>query len=130
MHQPNEGLELLYTRDCTAWPETLENLRAALTQLELEIEPKLVAIDTLEQAHEYNFFASPTVHVDGVDVDPKARRVSRRNLGVGRPYFFQGRSYPVPPTPFLIQELRELYLRPAETEDTLTRPETPRTLQT
>lgn len=108
--EPNEGIELLYTRDCKAWPEALTNLRAALSELGIREEPRLIPIDTLEQAEIHGFFASPTIHLQGVDVDPKARRVTRRSLGVARPYFHQGRATASPPVDLIKQGLQELYL--------------------
>jgi hypothetical protein len=106
----NEGIELLYTRDCRAWPEALANLRQALGKLELKEEPRLVPVDTIDQARAYNFFASPTIHVNGIDIDPKARRISRRGLGSGRPYFFAGKASSVPPTELIVEGLQELFL--------------------
>lgn len=106
--QPNEGVELLYTRDCRSWPEALENLKKALQELDLPDEPRLVPIDTLDQARAYNFFASPTIHANGVDIDPKARRVKRRGLGIERPYLTNGRAYAVPPVELIKAGLTEL----------------------
>ncbi len=108
-YEPNQGIELLHTRDCRAWPEALKNLAAALKKLGLAEEPRLVTIDTLDQAHAYQFFASPTIHVNGIDIDPKGRRVSRRALGSGRPYFYAGQASSAPPTKLIIEGLRELY---------------------
>lgn len=106
---PNEGIELLYTRDCAAWREALQNLEAVCAELGIDEPPRLVAIDTLDQARLYNFFASPTIHVHGVDIDPGARRVSRRAVGAGRPYFSGGRAWPAPPRELIRTGLSELW---------------------
>ena len=108
--EPNEGIELLYTRDCRIWPEALRNLQTALATLNIREEPRLVPVDTLDQAEAYGFFASPTIHLSGIDVDPHARRISKRGLGSGRPYFYHGLAYPAPPVDLIAQSLRELYL--------------------
>src|SRR3989344_8442947 len=112
MNEPNEGIELLYTRDCRAWPEALQTLKAALAEVGLADEPQLIVIDTPEQAATYNFFASPTVHIHGQDADQMARRISRRGLGTGRPYFWGGRSLTAPSVAMLKRALLELYLKP------------------
>lgn len=109
MNEPNEGIELLYTRDCRAWPEALTNLKTALAELGITDEPQVIALDTMEQAQAYNFFASPTVHIHGQDADPHARRTGKRGLGTGRPYFEEGRSLPAPSVAFLKRALEELY---------------------
>lgn len=111
MREPNEGIEFLYTRDCQTWPEALSNLKVALKELGIANEPNIIAVDTPEQAEDYNFFASPTVHIDGVDADPHARRISKHGLGTGRPYFVNGRSYAAPPVELLIAALKELYYK-------------------
>lgn len=106
---PNEGIELLYTRDCPHWPVALQNLQQALRAVGINEEPQCVTIDTMEQAEQYNFFASPTIHVRGQDIDQRARRISRRGLGHGRPYFDQGHAVGVPPLALIVAGLKELY---------------------
>lgn len=116
MHEPNEGIELLYTRDCSAWPTALQNLKTALAELEITDEPTLIAMDTMDQAETYNFFASPTIHIDGVDIDPHARRTSKRGLGSARPYFTEGKSFTAPTVAMIKRALEELYLIPEKTK--------------
>jgi len=110
--QPNEGIELLYTPDCMVWRDVLANLEAVLRELTIPDTPRLIPVDTLDQARVYNFFASPTIHIHGIDIDPKARRLSRRGLGVSRPYLYGGRTYAVPPTELIRAGLKELYNTP------------------
>jgi len=80
-----------------------------LAQLGITDEPTLVVIDTQEQAEFYNFFASPTIHIHGLDADPLARRISRRGLGTNRPYFYGGKSHQAPPIAMLVSAIEELY---------------------
>ncbi len=44
MQTPNEGIELLYTRECRNWQQTLINLRQALELEKISDEPKTVII--------------------------------------------------------------------------------------
>ncbi|MFZ5391132.1 MAG: DF family (seleno)protein [Patescibacteria group bacterium] len=108
-HQPNEGLELLYTKDCKAWSQTLANIKQALQELNLTEEIKTVLINTLIEAKQYNFFASPTVHINGQDIDPAARRSRKIGLGYGRPYFYNQASHSHPSVEQIIKALQELY---------------------
>lgn len=112
MLEPNQGIELLYTRDCQAWPQALANLKTALQELKIKEPPSVIPIDTMEQAYLYNFFASPTIHINGQDVDPRGRRTSKRGLGTGRPYFYQGRAWPVPLQATIVKALKEFYPHP------------------
>lgn len=109
MNAPNEGIELLYTRDCQAWTETLANLKTALTELDIKEEPQLILLDTIEQAEEYNFFASPTIHIHGIDADPHARRTHKIGLGTGRPYFAHGQALAAPSVDMIKAAIQELY---------------------
>jgi hypothetical protein len=109
IHEPNESIELLYTNDCKAWPMVLVNLKKALKQLGIKEKPRLIAIDTIEQAELYNFFSSPTIHIEGVDIDPHSRHINKRGLGCDRPYFYAGKAWKVPPVEFIMTNLHELY---------------------
>ena len=107
---PNQGLELLYTPDCSAWPQAQANLEEALRQTNLASEPwQLVPVETMEQAYTYNFFASPTIHIHGLDIEPQARRITRRALGTGRPYFSHGQALIAPPVELIVKAIKELY---------------------
>jgi hypothetical protein len=109
IYEPNEGIELLYTRDCKAWPETLVNLKKALNKLKIKVTPCLIPVDTMEQAELYNFFASPAIHIEGADIDPRSRYTNKRGLGCGRPYFYAGQAWEAPPVEFIVTNLRKLY---------------------
>lgn len=111
-HLANEGIELLYMRECPAWPQALENLEAALHELNLKEEPKLIAIDTMAQALQFKFFSSPTIHINGIDIDPHLRNTNRRGLAYGRPYFFEGKSFSAPTVEQIKTALEELYFAP------------------
>ncbi|MFH1867022.1 MAG: DUF2703 domain-containing protein [Patescibacteria group bacterium] len=110
MAEPNEGIELLYTRDCQNWQQTLVNLKQALNELHITDSMELVPIDTIEQARIYNFFASPTIHINGQDADSQSRRTGKRGMGTGRPYFFKGKAWSAPPKELIIKALKDLYL--------------------
>lgn len=109
MNNANEGIELLYTPDCPNWPATLANLKQALLELAIAEEPAVIKLETIEQAKIYNFFASPTIHLNGLDLDRAGRRISKRALGRGRPYWYKKQVYLVPPVEFIKQGLIELY---------------------
>ena len=108
---PKEGIELLYTRDCKHWPEALTNLKQAIKETGLTEEPTIMPVDTRDQAIQFNFFASPTIHIDGQDVDPHVRRTHKRGLGVERPYFYKGQTYTAPPVAMIIEAINEFYTK-------------------
>jgi hypothetical protein len=70
MTQPH--VELLFWEGCPSHPQALADLREAMA--ELGLEPDLIEVrevDTDERAASERFVGSPTIRVDGVDVqDP------------------------------------------------------------
>lgn len=62
-------VELLYFDGCPNYEALLPRLRELIgPDLELELRP----IDTVEQAERERFLGSPSVRIDGRDVDPAA----------------------------------------------------------
>jgi len=47
----------------------------------IEAEPEMVVVDSLEEARRHRFLGSPTVKIDGLDVEPSVRR--REDFGLG-----------------------------------------------
>jgi hypothetical protein len=73
-------IELLYFDGCPNHDELQPHLRRLLADAGLDHDIDLVRIDTLEQAERARFLGSPTVRVEGVDVDPTAGE--RRDFGM------------------------------------------------
>ena len=83
-------IDLLWWEGCPSTPRAREELRAALDELGLEdIEIRMREIRSDEDAAETSFVGSPTILIDGVDVQPPtedepaglACRVYRRRDG-------------------------------------------------
>ena len=70
MTQPR--VELLFWDGCPSHPQALEELRAAMAELGLDPDQVLVReVDTEQRADRERFVGSPTIRIDGVDVqDP------------------------------------------------------------
>jgi hypothetical protein len=69
MTQPQ--VELLFWDGCPSHPQALADLRAAMADLGLDPETVLVReVDTDQRAGRERFVGSPTIRVDGEDVDP------------------------------------------------------------
>lgn len=63
-------VELLYWEGCPSYPEARELLEDVLRQRGLEVEVRVTHVATREEAEELRFPGSPTIRVDGRDVDP------------------------------------------------------------
>ena len=70
MTQPQ--VELLFWDGCPSHPQALDELRAAMTELGLDPDQVLVReVDTDRLADRERFVGSPTIRIDGADVqDP------------------------------------------------------------
>jgi hypothetical protein len=66
-------IRILYSEGCTSAPPTLELVKNISEDLNLPVNIETVMVSTLEQAQEFNFLGSPTVQIDGVDIEPSAR---------------------------------------------------------
>lgn len=88
-------VELLYWDGCPSHPEARELLEDALAELELSVEVELREVRTQADAESERFPGSPTIRVDGRDVDPVGAdtRPSLSCRIYRRP---DGRSSPVP----------------------------------
>src|SRR5262249_31322795 len=88
-------IELYFWAGCPSHPEALELLEAVLAERGIEAAIEVREVFTHEQAEELSFPGSPTILVDGRDVDPGGAQ-GRRAL-VCRVYRLpDGRPSPVP----------------------------------
>jgi hypothetical protein len=71
-------VELLFWDGCPSHPQALEELRAVMIELGLDADQVLVReVDTERLADRERFVGSPTIRIDGVDVqDPGAEPVA------------------------------------------------------
>ena len=67
------SVRVLYFDGCPHWEATLESVRRAAAAHALDAHVEAVAVRSLEDAVQLRFLGSPTVQVDGVDIDPEAR---------------------------------------------------------
>lgn len=65
-------VELLYFDGCPSYEALLPKLRALLEREGVQEEIELRRIESVEAAESERFLGSPTVRVDGEDVDPGA----------------------------------------------------------
>jgi hypothetical protein len=73
-------IELLYFDGCPSHEALLPTLRALLVDEEIETEVELRRVESIEAAERERFLGSPTVRVDGDDIDPDA--AARTDFGL------------------------------------------------
>jgi hypothetical protein len=89
-------VELLYFDGCPTYERLLPRLRELVAHLAPEASLELRRIGSIELAERERFLGSPTVRVDGVDVDPGA--AEREDFGLEcRLYRTDAGLQPAPP---------------------------------
>ena len=66
-------IELLSFRGCPNGGATQKLLQVALTDLGIREEVLLVDVENEQAAHRLNFLGSPSIHVNGQDIEPARR---------------------------------------------------------
>jgi hypothetical protein len=60
----------LYYEDCPSHDVALERLRSVLFEEEIEADIEIIKVETEAQAQQLHFIGSPTIRIDGRDIDP------------------------------------------------------------
>lgn len=94
-------IEILYFEGCPNYGGLEQHIRALCTGLGTDTPIVSRRIDTDDQAHDERFLGSPTVRVNGVDVDPTA--VARNSYGLAcRLYRHADRVQGTPPDGWIV----------------------------
>jgi hypothetical protein len=97
-------IELLYIAGCPNYRAVQASLRDALTRVGANDEIVLNRIATAEQAHRERFLGSPTVRIDGRDIDPDAG--ARVDYGLKCRLYRSGEDTTgVPPADWIVAEI-------------------------
>ena len=64
------NVTVLYTEGCPVTPNTIERIREGVAELGVRVELRKVLIDSQEEANRSRFLGSPTVQINGIDIDP------------------------------------------------------------
>ncbi len=67
------NVRVLYFDDCPNHPLAVELVRSVVAELGIETSVDEVKVTSQEDAERLRFLGSPTIQVDGVDIDPTAR---------------------------------------------------------
>ena len=66
-------VEVLYFDGCPNHAPTVERVKQIAADLGLEIGVEEIPVTSVDEAQRLRFLGSPTVRVNGVDIDPAAR---------------------------------------------------------
>lgn len=63
-------IELLYTPDCPDYVQAAALIQEVLAETGIPASVELLPLETEEQARRHRFIGSPTVRIEGLDVEP------------------------------------------------------------
>ena len=66
-------VEVVYSEGCASTPPTIQRVEEVAREMGMPIELAAVLIRTQREAEERRFQGSPTVLVNGLDIDPAMR---------------------------------------------------------
>ena len=91
-------IDILYFEGCPGWRPAEDRVRQVVREAGLDdaVSVRLVPIETDQEAQAHRFVGSPTVRIDGHDVDPAAAHLTAFGLQC-RLYQSNGRLDGVPP---------------------------------
>ena len=95
-------IEFLYSAGCQGYHAAIDELSAAMVETGLQPRFTVVYVRDENEAQSFRFFGSPTVRIDGEDVEEKAVKVTRFGTNVCRPYFFNGKAFDYPPKELIV----------------------------
>ena len=102
-------IEILHTKGCQGYHQALDELEDALTEQSLEPVYIIRVVRTAPEEQQCKFFGSPTVRIDGNDIDPKTEHMTHFGIGTCRPYFWEGKTYDYPPKDMITQAIMRMY---------------------
>ena len=98
-------IELLYFDGCPSYRTLLPRLEKLVHETGVRDGVELLRVNSEQQAVKERFLGSPTVRVDGADVEPGAD--AREDFGIKcRLYRGPGGQFPIPPDEWIIAALR------------------------
>ncbi|MFX1519160.1 MAG: DUF2703 domain-containing protein [Promethearchaeota archaeon] len=102
------NIDLFYSEGCHTWERTLEMIKQVLKDKNLDVEVKLVKIETQEDAEKHHYFGSPQINIDGKDIDPMAETVTSFKSAGCRFYIYKEKPYEFPPKEMLEDALDKI----------------------
>jgi uncharacterized protein DUF2703 len=73
-------IRVLYFDGCPSYEPAVATVREVVTEQNVEAEIELVRVASKEQAVAHRFFGSPTVQINGVDIEGLNARTSESDL--------------------------------------------------
>jgi hypothetical protein len=93
-------IEILYLAGCPNHPPAVARVAEVLRQETISVELVEIEIENSATAQQMEFLGSPSIRIDGRDVEPAARTSQAFGFGC-RTYIEQGRRAGIPPAAWI-----------------------------
>jgi hypothetical protein len=70
-------VKVISVEKCGATPPTIALVKETAGEMGIAIDLKHLIVRTSEEAKEHRHIGSPTVHIEGRDIDPEARGIEQ-----------------------------------------------------
>ena len=100
-------IDFYYWEDCPSHDEALARLRDVLAEQGVDAAIRLVRVASEEEAADLGFLGSPSIRIDGVDIDPTAPGRAEYGLTCRAYTRPDGRISPLPPREMIVAALRQ-----------------------
>jgi len=97
-------IEILYFQGCPHYEPTVERVRQVVRAKGLDVDIHAVEVRNEAEAQSLHFLGSPTIRIDGVDIEPSAKERTEFSLSC-RMYGASG----MPPSEMVAQALSRAY---------------------
>jgi len=67
-------IKVLSIKGCEATPPTIDLVKSVAAEMNINIDLNVIVVETPEQAQENRFIGSPTVQINGIDIEPASRK--------------------------------------------------------
>lgn len=74
-------IKVLYFDGCPSYQTALDNLKAVIAEEDLPAQIELVQVHSNEEATRHQFFGSPTIQINGVDLEGLSAKDALADLG-------------------------------------------------
>jgi hypothetical protein len=98
-------IDFLFWKECPSHPVAWERLNQALARMGLQAEIRRIEVKTDEEAVAFCFPGSPTIRINGKDIDPEGACTQPISLSCRIYHDAGGRVIPVPPKELIEQAL-------------------------
>ena len=67
------NMVILYNEGCPAAPKTIKLIEECIFESGSQVQLRKILVSSQEEANEWRFLGSPTVQINGIDIDPAVR---------------------------------------------------------